>query len=72
MTRKDYVLIASALLEARNITKEQGVIDWISDAIANRIEDENPRFDREKFLRACGINPVFTERMFTPSGEFIA
>lgn len=55
MTRKDFELIASALLEARNITKEQGVIDWISNAIADRIQAEHPRFDSYRFSVATGV-----------------
>lgn len=65
MTRKDYVLIAEALREARvDIqckepeeqvqTLKDGVsyaADWIADALAG----ENPRFDRNRFLKACGV-----------------
>ena len=65
MTRKDYQLIANALFRARVdiIRKEpdeshkdltDGVgyaADWLADALAS----DNPRFDRAKFLRACGL-----------------
>ena len=66
MTRKDYPLIADALKRARAdiICKEpdechkdllDGVgyaADWLCDALAS----DNPRFDRAKFLAACGLS----------------
>ena len=64
MTRKDYILIANALRDARAKIRQcepeesladlcDGVsyaIDYITDALAR----DNPRFDRAKFLEACG------------------
>jgi hypothetical protein len=55
MTRKDYVLIAQTLAQ---FTGDSGdVID--RDAIAQKLADalatDNPRFDRFRFLVACGV-----------------
>jgi polysaccharide pyruvyl transferase WcaK-like protein len=53
MTRKDYVLIAAALKAACptvNVTYRACV-----DSIANALGLENARFDRERFLKACGV-----------------
>lgn len=60
MTRKDYVLLATALASVkpgpeplmRSIERAQHAKDCeaIADALA-----ENPRFDRERFLKACGV-----------------
>jgi hypothetical protein len=63
MTRKDYKLIAAAILSARSDIRNKepedsqtdlldGVsyaIDWITVALAQ----DNPRFDPVKFLKAC-------------------
>lgn len=70
MTRKDYQLIAEVIATAWHGSSETKA-DLVN-RFADALEDTNPRFNREIFFRACGINPVFTERMFTPSGEFIA
>ncbi len=66
MTKKDYVLIAEGIKEVVN-TIHVGNFDPIeimqnkstASAIAYRIllkmEKENPRFNRAKFLQACGL-----------------
>ncbi len=57
MTKKDYELIAFCIhikrMEHLGISLEQAkcVIEDFSD----RLAEENPRFDRTKFLQACGI-----------------
>jgi len=59
MTRKDYVLIARALNDSRPITssnqfahaQHHNDCTFIARALAN----DNPRFDRERFLEACGV-----------------
>lgn len=61
MTRKDYVLIAAALASAQPDPYADGArflerqhkrdCEDIADALAS----DNPRFDRARFLRACGI-----------------
>lgn len=59
MTRKDYV----ALAEALNTAYEQASTrpDWGWErtweasvyAVADTLEQDNPRFDRERFVKAC-------------------
>jgi hypothetical protein len=68
MTRKDYILIAEALtralVRARAIAHDEpetapqhravGVFyaaEWLSEMLAR----DNPRFDRERFLKAAGV-----------------
>jgi hypothetical protein len=67
MTRKDYVLIAAALKDARPIPKhELYALDHnerlcadtyrnVARSIADALAKDNPRFDRERFLTACGV-----------------
>ena len=62
MTRKDYVLIAAALKAARQNSnyrdaQEQMVEQHSADtrAIADALARDNPRFDRNRFLVAAGV-----------------
>lgn len=66
MTRKDYEAIAGAILavradiEARNLDGGTLAGKWqVTEEIAVRLcavmRDDNPRFDRDKFLTACGL-----------------
>lgn len=52
MTRKDYVLIAQAIADVWCDSQAQADI---ADSIANALEADNPRFDRARFLDACGV-----------------
>ena len=67
MNRKDYVLIAKAIRENRKLWQanplqiEETVpvairaIDSVVATLANRLYEENPRFDRAKFLQASKL-----------------
>jgi hypothetical protein len=61
MTRKDYVLIAEAAATARPNPRSDRGKDWYDGwhvtvcALANALANDNPRFDRERFLKACGV-----------------
>ena len=63
MTKKDYVLIAEAmrnvdyLLSNRN-TFSFDVFPVICNIVANSLSSNNPRFDRNKFLTACGVKEL--------------
>jgi hypothetical protein len=58
MTRKDYVLLASAISAVRQYSYLSGVpqfeagIDQITGAISEVLKQDNPRFDRERFITA--------------------
>lgn len=59
MSRKDYQAIALAIREQVFQWPERGT-HWhmgraIAEAIAQRMQKDNPGFDREIFLRACGV-----------------
>ena len=65
MTRKDYVAIAAAIALTRDYIArtepEENQIDMRDGAalaaehIANVMAQDNPRFDRQRFLKACGV-----------------
>lgn len=66
MTRKDYILIADAIRESLAADVEFGIVlpereaggvHRVALELARRLGDENPRFERETFLRACTLRP---------------
>lgn len=69
MTKKDYELIAKAIKGRRDNTWNLdklgwtgneicigiSVIDDLSEFLAHDLSKQNPRFNRSKFLKACGL-----------------
>ena len=62
MTKKDYVLIAGAIKEQwKRTVRAHGKgeyslqVHWTALEISYALKKENPRFDNNKFLEACGI-----------------
>lgn len=60
MTRKDFELIAAALhdtlddhQQAGRAAHANGIMD-VMVVLSRRLKDENARFDRKRFLIACG------------------
>lgn len=62
MTKKDYILIAAALNRSKPESYLKGIIhspnlerQWECDVehIADVLQEDNPRFDRDKFIQAC-------------------
>lgn len=60
MTRKDYVLIAdtlSNLMKDFNNGGDDSVsLSLVAQELADTLATDNPRFDRARFLTACGVN----------------
>ena len=57
MTRKDYVAIAAAikpLMDYRHTDRH--VVECVAQNIAMALQRDNARFDRERFLKACGCS----------------
>lgn len=57
MTRKDYVKIAALLKKYLSLTvdEEKALMVWLIDDFAKMMADDNPRFDRQRFLEAAGV-----------------
>lgn len=61
MTRKDYVMIAEAINEARegSATMPHGDRSYgafaAAEAIAYALRRNNPRFEKARFMEACGF-----------------
>jgi hypothetical protein len=60
MSKKDYVLIASAISESRVFagSDDKNGITLATFSIADKLQRENPRFDRGRFLTACGVESI--------------
>lgn len=58
MTRKDYELLAEVIRTSRKVTTGETVlvsVEHLANTLATELEIENPRFDRARFLSACGL-----------------
>ena len=61
MTRKDYKLIAGVLnnaiknWEGFDQERPEEVVSMIAKTLSSQLIQDNPRFDRAKFLDACGV-----------------
>ncbi len=67
MTKKDFEAIAAALRDGRDALSDlpnQAAIQRIHAAscatIASNLKLQNARFNRAKFLAACGVSPANT------------
>lgn len=55
MTKKDYIAIAESAKLIRNIqTDPENKLDLFLDDLCRKLLVDNPRFNREKFIKACG------------------
>ena len=59
-SRKDYEALAKAIRFAKPETIEEDAStkltrEIIADHMARHFQIDNPRFDRERFLNACGV-----------------
>ena len=65
MTKKDYVLIAAAIRAAQAKIEDceppqahNDLLDGVAytrDYLCDMLAQDNPRFDRARFLAACGV-----------------
>jgi hypothetical protein len=51
MTRKNFVLVAASIAAMENVKERQAQFHVMSAMFASL----NPRFDKEKFRKACGL-----------------
>jgi hypothetical protein len=61
MSKKDYEAIARAIIEFNDdderepIHTASGAVGYIAHQIADYCAIDNPRFDRDRFLKVCGV-----------------
>ena len=61
MTKKDYVLIAANIADVMDWAHDADTdaitaIEAVAERVATALKADNPRFDRARFLAACGVN----------------
>lgn len=58
MTRQDYELIAKVLKAGRSLWGKEPIaahtLDYITGCFANKLAEENPKFNRDRFMKAAG------------------
>lgn len=62
MTRKDYVIIAESIKGSINYEKSfnnnqdgANALKFLALTLSSSLETDNPRFNRARFLDACGV-----------------
>ncbi len=60
MTKKDYIAIAEAFSIQHHVPTADAVVQSsnlrdVAERLTRYLAADNPRFDRDKFLRACGF-----------------
>ena len=61
MTRKDYEVIAATFNKVAHSINDLSCLTWAESvtSLASVLAEDNPRFDRVKFLNACGWEYVY-------------
>ncbi len=56
MTKKDYELIAMAFRYAQTFGGDKlYTLNAMAQYLAGKLQQDNPRFNQEKFFEACGL-----------------
>lgn len=55
MTKKHFEAIAAILSEVHDDYRHDGAVDAMASRMADYFKSQNPRFDRDQFLAACGV-----------------
>lgn len=57
MTRKDFELIAATIKHAKDNDDPWAgaTYDCLAEALADKLKETNALFNRDRFLRACGV-----------------
>ena len=59
MSRKDYELIAQVISGLKNRVVDDMALNAIVSNFIEELEDDNPRFDAQRFAKACGLWQLF-------------
>jgi len=58
MTRKEYKLISDAISGQVGLVwdiSQRRTIQLVAQAIADALQDDNPHFNRPRFMKECGL-----------------
>jgi phosphoheptose isomerase len=74
MTRKDYVLLADTIKNARKVViVGEGTtlvsVEHLANTLATELEIDNPRFNRHRFLVACGVYDSIIADVLATTGK---
>jgi hypothetical protein len=73
MTRKDYVLLADTIKNARKVENAMGgmyvSVAHLANTLATELEIDNPRFDRHRILIACGVHDSTMADVLATAGK---
>jgi len=73
MTRKDYVIIAESIKNTRKVELTNGTVlvsvAHLANTLATELEIDNPRFDRHRFLVACGVYDSTMANVLATAGK---
>lgn len=62
MTKKHFIMLASLVKEAKEKASEGApsvtLVHYVACKLADECKKENPRFDRDRFLEACGYTII--------------
>lgn len=53
MTKKDFELLARTIANQRDVFSSNGMHAVFASELAHELAEENPRFDRSRFILAC-------------------
>lgn len=64
MTKKNYIRIARAIADAlqRENANPRATLNVLASRVADELALDNPRFDRPRFMRACGLITPLDQR----------
>jgi hypothetical protein len=68
MTRKDYVLIADVIKNLDEVI-DSYALEVLADNMADALESDNPRFNRHRFLVACGVYDSIIADVLATTGK---
>lgn len=63
MTKKDYIKIAKAIART---PMDQFARSVVAEALAKALHEDNPRFDRQRFIEACRYDGPIVKPETTP------
>lgn len=69
MTKKDYELIAEHIKEAPKGVFNEFYREAFVCGLADKLKNDNPKFDRDKFLTACGIDTGCEHKRTSPAHD---
>ena len=55
MEHRHFATVAAIIADMDDGTMSRDDVRCVAEHFARKLADTNPRFDRERFLRACGV-----------------